>query len=90
MINCDKIRCFAFSYSEAEDIMKQYNGDIEPVYEGGIVRGEDALDYIDFAEMLSKVRPELGISPTSISLYTEAGYIYARNGIDVLVIDGIS
>ena len=90
MINCDKIRCFAFSYAEAEDIMKQYDSDIEPVYEGGIVRGEVDLDYIDFAEILSKVRPELGVSPTAISLYTEAGYIYAQNGVDVLVIDGIS
>lgn len=92
MIDCSEIRCFGFTYEEVEHIVAEYNCDLETKYTGGIVQMENKNDHNDiryFAEALSKMRPELNISPNSISIYTEIGYIYTRREIDVIVIDGI-
>ena len=79
MVECSKIRCFGFSYEEVEDIIREWNSKAEAKYVGAIVQ----------AEILSKMRPELNISPNAVSIYCEVGYIYTRRGIDVIVIDGV-
>ena len=89
MINSSNIRCFGFSYKEAEEIMAEWNPDCKPAYEGAIVRAYIDDEPYDFAEILNKMRPELNISPNAVSIYCEVGYIYTRRGIDVIVIDGI-
>lgn len=89
MINSSNIRCFGFSYEEAEEIMFKWNPDCKPAYEGAIVRAYIDDEPYDFAEILNKMRPELNISPNAVSIYCEVGYIYTRRGIDVIVIDGI-
>lgn len=89
MIDCSETRCFGFSYKEVETMIEMWNKKAEPVYEGAIVQ-VDLGDYrYDFAEILNDIRPCLHISPRAISIYAEAGYIYPRRGIDVIVIDGI-
>ena len=89
MINSSNIRCFGFSYEEAEEIMAEWNPDCKPAYEGATVRAYIDNEPYDFAEILSKMRPELNISPNAVSIYCEIGYIYTRRGIDIIVIDGI-
>lgn len=89
MINSSNIRCFGFSYEEAEEIMSEWNPDCKPAYEGAIVRAYIDDEPYDFAEILNKMRPELNISPNAVSIYCEVGYIYTRRGIDIIVIDGI-
>lgn len=89
MINSSDIRCFGFSYEEVEDIIREWSPKAEAKYVGAIVQVKLGDELIYFAEILSKVRPELNISPNAVSIYCEVGYIYARRGIDVIVIDGI-
>ena len=89
MINNSNIRCFGFSYEEVEDIMYQWNPTCKPAYEGAIVMAYSDDEQYDFAEILNQVKPELNISPNAVSIYCEVGYIYARRGVDVIVIDGI-
>lgn len=83
------IKCFTFSYQEVEDIMNQWNPNCIPEYEGVIVRAYVDKEPYEFAAILSEMHPELGISKSAISIYTEAGYIYTKHGVDVVVIDGI-
>lgn len=90
MLDSSKIRCYGFSYEEAEDIMYQWNPNCEPYYVGAIVRAYDDNDNLhDFAEILSKIKPELNIRPDAVSIYCEVGYIYTHRDVDVIVIDGI-
>ena len=89
MIECSKIRCFGFSYEEVEDIIREWNSKAEAKYVGAIVQAELGDELVYFAEILSKMRPELNISPNAVSIYCEVGYIHTRHGIDVIVIDGI-
>ena len=89
MVDSSRIHTFGFTYEEVEDIVSQWNSDYQVTYEGAIVRAVCGKDIIDFAEILSKMRPELNISPNAVSIYCEVGYIYSRRGIDVIVIDGI-
>ena len=89
MVDCSKIRCFGFSYEEVEDIIREWNSKAEAKYVGAIVQAELGDELIYFAEILSKMRPELNISPNAVSIYCEVGYIYTCRGIDVIVIDGI-
>ena len=83
------IYCMPFSYEDAEKVMKEWNHDCEPMYEGAIVRGCVDGEPYDFAYILNEVFPEMGISPNAVSIYCEVGYIYTRRGIDIIVIDGI-
>lgn len=89
MVDCSKIRCFGFSYEEVEDIIREWNYKAEAKYVGAIVQAELGDELVYFAEILSKMRPELNISPNAVSIYCEVGYIYTCRGIDVIVIDGI-
>ena len=89
MIDCSKTRCFGFSYEEVEDIIREWNPKAEAKYVGAIVQVELGDELMYFAEILSKMRPELNISPNAVSIYCEIGYIYTHRGIDVIVIDGI-
>lgn len=89
MLDSSKIKCYGFSYEEAEDIMYQWNPNCKPAYEGAIVLAYVDDEPHDFAEILSQIRPELNISPNAVSIYCEVGYIYPRHGVDVVVIDGI-
>lgn len=89
MVECSKIRCFGFSYEEVEDIIREWNSKAEAKYVGAIVQAELGDELVYFAEILSKMRPELNISPNAVSIYCEVGYIHTRRGIDVIVIDGI-
>ena len=83
------IKCYGFSYEEAEQIMYEWNPDCKPAYEGAIVRAYVDDEPYDFAVILNKMKPELEIRSSAVSIYCEIGYIYTRRGIDVLVIDGI-
>ena len=83
------IYCIPFSYEDAEKVMKEWNPDCEPMYEGAIVRGCVDGEPYDFAYILNEVFPEMGISPNAVSIYCEVGYIYTHRGIDIIVIDGI-
>lgn len=85
----EDIRCIGFSYEEAEDIMSRWNKDCVPTYEGGIVSASIGDTQVGFAQVLSDVRPELEISPSAVSIYSDMGYIYTKRGIDVIVMDGI-
>lgn len=89
MVGPENIRCFCFSYDEAEDIMHGWNEKCVPTYEGALVRGCIDDEPYEFAYILNAVKPKLGISPTAISIYSDVGYIYPRRGINVIVIDGI-
>lgn len=89
MIDSSEIRCFAFSYEEAEKIIKEWSTSAVPEYEGCTVRASVEGEPFEFAEVLAKVRPDLGIKSTAITIYSEIGYIYPRRGADVIVIDGI-
>ena len=89
MIDSSEIRCLAFSYEEAEEIIKEWTTRAKPVYEGCVVRAFVGDEPFEFAEVLSEVRPDLSIKSTAITIYSEIGYIYPRRGADVIVIDGI-
>lgn len=89
MLNFPNIKTLGFSYEEVEDIMYEWNPKSKSEYSGCVVRAETDEDVYDFAYILSKVRPELGISPNAISIYLDCGYIYPRKGVDVIVVDGI-
>lgn len=89
MINSSQIRTFGFSYEEVENMIYEWNLKAEAKYTGAIVQVKIDDELLYFAEILSKMRPELNISPNAVSIYCEVGYIYTRRGIDVIVIDGI-
>lgn len=89
MVECSKICCFGFSYEEVEDIIREWSPKAEAKYVGAIVQVKLGNELIYFAEVLSKMRPELDISPNAVSIYCEVGYIYTRRGVNVIVIDGI-
>lgn len=86
------IKCIGFSYSEVEDIVMAYDGNYSAQYTGGIVQvinNDDRNEVLDFAFVLSKVRSELNISPNALTIYLDFGYIYPRQGAEVIVVDGI-
>lgn len=89
MLDSSKIKCFGFSYEEVEDIIREWSPKAEAKYVGAIVQVELGDELIYFAEVLSKMRPELDISPNAVSIYCEVGYIYTRREVNVIVIDGI-
>lgn len=89
MIDSLEIRCVAFGYEEAEKIIKEWSTSAVPEYEGCTLRAFMDGEPFEFAEVLAKVRPDLGIKSTAITIYSEIGYIYPRRGADVIVIDGI-
>lgn len=89
MLDSSKIKCFGFSYEEVEDIIREWSPKAEAKYVGAIVQVKLGDELIYFAEVLSKMRPELDISPNAVSIYCEVGYIYTRRGVNVIVIDGI-
>ena len=89
MIDSSEIRCIAFSYEEAEEIISEWGIKAKPVYEGCVVRALVDDEPFEFAEVLAEVRPDLGIRSTAITIYSEIGYIYPRRDADVIVIDGI-
>ena len=49
------IYCIPFSYEDAEKVMKEWNPDCEPMYEGAIVRGCVDGEPYDFAYILNEV-----------------------------------
>lgn len=83
------IKCLGFTYEEVEDIMKKWNSECIPTYEGAIVRAYVNNEPYEFATILNEVKPDFNISPDAVSIYCEVGYIHTRRGIDVVVIDGI-
>ena len=89
MLDSSKIRCYGFSYEEVEDIIREWSPKAEAKYVGAIVQVKLGDELIYFAEVLSKMRPELDISPNAVSIYCEVGYIYTRREVNVIVIDGI-
>lgn len=89
MLDSSKIKCFGFSYEEVEDIIREWSPKAEAKYVGAIVQVKLGDELIYFAEVLSKMRPELDISPNAVSIYCEVGYIYTRREVNVIVIDGI-
>lgn len=95
MINHTDIKCYGFSYNEVEAIIHQWNIAAEVEYEGGVVLARIVdeingdIEYTDFAEILVEIHPELYVSTDAITIYLDFGYIYPRNGAEVIVIEGI-
>lgn len=92
MIGPSQIKSYAFSYNEVESMINQWDDNVVPLYEGGIVSAankDNNHDRTDFAVILHDLHPEYGISKNAISIYAEVGYIYTKRDADVIVIDGI-
>lgn len=88
----ENIRCIGFSYTEIEDIVKMYSDNYSAQYTGGIVQvvnEDDRNEVLDFAFILNQVHPELNISPNALTIHLDFGYIYPRQGAEVIVVDGI-
>ena len=83
------IKCYGFSYNEAEGIMRHFDTNIEPVYQSGEVLGEvNGKEYF-FVDILRELRSELNISKDAVAIYTEYTFILTKPGIDILVIDEV-
>lgn len=91
MIGPDKIKTWAFSYDEAEDICRKYYSIEEFVYGTA-----DDIWFVDCNtdkefEMLDGLRKEYPEIPKdAICFYRDAVQIFPRKDVDIIVIAGIS
>lgn len=87
----ENIKTYAFSYKEIEHMVAQYNSNLEVDYTGGVVSllENNEQSSVSLIDIINKLFPEHNIAKDAIVMYVDIGYIYTRQGAEILVIDGV-